>query len=224
MAPRHKLTKTETTSDNQPAHGGEHVPLRGATETGGRRVDPPGQQHNEHSHRPETPPGLARQQEEEPPPAPTPPVVGTEGNDSLVGDTAADSLAGGAGDDTLSGGAGADTLEGGEGADQFLIGGPIATVGDVDQIIDFAGGVDRLLFEGSPPASEAGFITASATDYATAFDAAAVAMGDGADYVAVKVGNDLLVFAQTDDGDADPDLAILLVGKSLLDFAFSDIA
>src|SRR5690349_536385 len=93
--------------------GGEHEPLAGKTETGGRRVDPPGQEGNEHSHRPDVPPGLAKKTDpgEEPTPGDT--LVGTDEGDPLTGTAGADSLDGGLGDDTFTGGDGADSLVGG---------------------------------------------------------------------------------------------------------------
>ena len=83
----------------------------------------------------------------------------TAGDDSLDGGRGDDLLVGGGGSDTLTGGGGVDQLRGGGGADvldgkagqDVMTGGPGADVfafsvldGNVDRILDFAEGEDRL--------------------------------------------------------------------------------
>lgn len=84
-------------------------------------------------------------------------LAGGQGNDLLEGDDGADVLNGGAGADTLRGGAGNDTLSGGPGND-LLSGGAGADIfqfltfaaGEIDRILDFQDGVDRLRLAGIP--------------------------------------------------------------------------
>ncbi len=259
---------------------GEHTPLAGQTQTGGRRVDPPGQEDNEHSRRPETPPGLDKKHDDDDDGAVAgQTLTGTDAGETLSGGAGADSLDGGAGDDTLTGGDGADQMTGGAGADTFVVGGGAgaAAGGDdaddhdddhddddddddddhghgrghdddddddaddkdddgaggdtstadgaasLDHILDFTTGEDALHFGDSLTGSEANFATATATDYTAALDAANTAMADGTvDFVAVQVGGDVIVFADT-DGVAGSDTAVVLVGKTLDGVGFGDI-
>ena len=70
-------------------------------------------------------------------------ITGSSGNDKLSGAGGADVLKGGLGDDTLIGGAGQDHLIGGLGADHFTFT-KSAAINGVDQIMDFAHGVDHI--------------------------------------------------------------------------------
>ncbi len=65
---------------------------------------------------------------------------GTAMDDQLIGSATADVLSGAAGDDILFDGAGEDILRGGAGADHFVL----HNDGQVDTILDFERGVDRL--------------------------------------------------------------------------------
>ncbi len=69
---------------------------------------------------------------------------GGAGNDILRGLGGEDVLIGGVGDDRLSGGAGRDTLYGDAGADKFVFDSAINGVVNVDLIVDFVRGVDRI--------------------------------------------------------------------------------
>lgn len=201
--------------------GGVHVPLAGATLTGGRRVDPPGQEGNEHSHRPDTPPGLEDRGDDTTAAGET--ITGTEAGETLAGGAGADSLDGGAGDDTLTGGEGADQLNGGEGADVFSVAGAADMPDSLDHVIDFTTGEDSLDFGAGLAATEAGFATETAADYEAALAAANAKMADGTvDYVAVQVGDDVIVFGDT-AGEAGADQAVVLVGRTLTDVGFGDI-
>ncbi len=74
---------------------------------------------------------------------------GGAGNDILRGLGGEDVLIGGAGDDRLSGGAGRDTLYGDAGADKFVFDTAINGVVNLDLIVDFVRGVDRIELSGA---------------------------------------------------------------------------
>lgn len=253
---------------------GEHTPLAGKTETGGRRVDPPGQEDNEHSRRPETPPGLDKKHDDDDDGvAQAETVTGTDASETLAGGAGDDSLDGGAGDDTLTGGEGADQMAGGAGADTFVLGASASASDDqddadddqddvdddaddeesdddddvdddaddsddddasggdstesaqdgLDSILDFTTGEDTLNFGDGLAGTEENFATGDAADYDAALAAADAAMADGTvDFVAIQVGEDVIVFADT-DGVAGSDTAVVLVGKTLDGVGFGDI-
>lgn len=71
-------------------------------------------------------------------------LAGLGGNDVLNGGLGLDRLEGGDNDDVLIGGANYDTLIGGNGADRFQFGAAIAS--NFDRVVDFAVGVDKLVF------------------------------------------------------------------------------
>lgn len=73
-------------------------------------------------------------------------IYGDSGNDYLRGQNGDDTLRGGSGDDTLSGAAGSDQLFGGDGKDQFLF---TRSTDGADQVLDFARGEDKLVFDAS---------------------------------------------------------------------------
>src|SRR5688572_27515148 len=183
--------------------GGDHL----GEGPGGRRVDPPGQTDNDNSQRPVTPPGQAGGSGE-----------GTDEGDVLEGGKRADSLNGGAGDDTLTGGRGVDDLTGGEGADSFVVEAG-KRLGDLDRILDFEEG-DKLVFQDGPTAGEDNYSEGKADSYDAAVALARERIDGGDEYVAVQVGEDVLVFVG--DGD-DVSSAVVLVGRGLSDVSFGDI-
>ena len=73
-------------------------------------------------------------------------LYGNAGNDKLFGGDAGDRLEGGDGNDQLTGGSGSDVLVGGAGRDTFIFANGDSTAGlsYVDQITDFATGVDII--------------------------------------------------------------------------------
>ncbi|MFZ2269843.1 MAG: putative Ig domain-containing protein [Azonexus sp.] len=76
------------------------------------------------------------------------------GNDTLQGGAGNDTLQGGEGNDTLSGGAGTDYLDGGAGDDTYLINAgesPLNSQGQAE-VIEDAGGNNRLILAGMPTA------------------------------------------------------------------------
>jgi Ca2+-binding RTX toxin-like protein len=155
-------------------------------------------------------------------------LAGLDGNDLLLGGKGNDTLDGGAGDDTLSGGHGADVLTGGAGADVFRIDGSAKTLAGLDRITDFTHGQDHLVFHEAPVASAANFATDTAADFTTAVADANAKMATGADFVAVQVGADVIVFADEAGDLGEPvehhvESGVLLVGKTLADISASDI-
>ena len=69
---------------------------------------------------------------------------GGAGNDTLKGQGGDDTLVGADGIDTLAGGVGRDVLSGGAGSDHFVFDTAIASGTNVDRIVDFATGQDKI--------------------------------------------------------------------------------
>lgn len=65
-------------------------------------------------------------------------------NDNLTGGVGADRLVGGDGNDTLIGAEGNDTLTGGKGIDAFVFQSALSAATNLDTVMDFAAGVDKL--------------------------------------------------------------------------------
>jgi len=154
-------------------------------------------------------------------------LAGLDGNDLLRGGKGADTIDGGAGNDTLSGGHGADVLTGGAGADVFRIDGSAKTLAGLDRITDFTHGEDKLVFDDAAVATAANFATDTAVDFQTAVADANAKMAAGADFVAVQVGADVIVFADEAGEAGEPaehhvESGVLLVGKTLADIGVGD--
>lgn len=161
-------------------------------------------------------------------------LSGRGGDDLLYGGQGTDTLSGGDGKDTLSGGAGADRLEGGTGRDQFQFwSGTTSTVlAQLDRVVDWKGADDFLRF-GAGDESGAGLGAGTLDNYreftaASYADALALANGQIAggvvDYVAVKVGADVYVFADSQANNGAADTAVILAGKSLTDLSHENFA
>jgi hypothetical protein len=100
----------------------------------------------------------------------------------------------------------------------------VVAADSLDAVLDFTAADDQLIFTGGPAATDTNFATSSAAD----FDAALLAAQDevtnnGAAYVAVELGGDVIVFADTDGDPTTVDSAVLLVGKTLADITAADI-
>ena len=65
-------------------------------------------------------------------------IIGNGGNDTLFGDNGADIIAGGTGNDALGGG---------NGADLFVFNAPLNAANNVDVVVDFTPGSDKLVLE-----------------------------------------------------------------------------
>jgi Ca2+-binding RTX toxin-like protein len=151
-------------------------------------------------------------------------LSGGDGNDRLRGEGAGDTLSGGGGADTLSGGAGADVLTGGAGHDVFVINAQLASSPTgFDRITDFTHGEDKLVFGEHLTLTDTNFMTAAEADYADALAAATFQINSGVtDLVAVQVGSDVIVFA--DSGHHNHvDAAVVLVGRTLADLGAMSI-
>jgi Ca2+-binding RTX toxin-like protein len=156
---------------------------------------------------------------------------GDDGDDSLVGSVWGDSLSGGAGNDTLSSGGGNalddhDVLSGGEGQDLFLLVNRIslATTGmpaDAAQIVDWQQG-DKIDFVANDllAATAANYREISAANLDAAYSAAQDLRGQGINYVAAQVGDDVAVFGTSFTFQR---AAVLLVGRTLSDIDFNNI-
>jgi len=156
-------------------------------------------------------------------------IDGGAGNDEITTTAGADSIIGGIGTDTLDGEAGADTVAGGAESDQFQFfqsAVPAAATG-LDRITDWAA-EDRLFFaDGSNVPVGAGtsgnYVESTQADYATALTFANGQIAAGTvNYVAVQVGADVVVFADSAGNNGTADSAVMLVGRSLADIAFDD--
>jgi|GEM_PF-2932860 len=151
-------------------------------------------------------------------------LTGTDGNDRLRGGDGDDSLSGGLGNDILRGDKGADTLSGGAGNDTFVIDSlrGAKTAGALDHVLDFTHGEDKLVFDDAPAATAAGFATATDTDFNAALADANAKMAAGADFVAVQVGGDVIVFADA-VGEHHVESAVVLTGQTLAGVSVTDI-
>jgi Ca2+-binding RTX toxin-like protein len=74
-------------------------------------------------------------------------IYGEDGNDNLYGNGGNDVIDGGAGNDHIDGGDGSDVMVGGGGGDIFVIG-PHETATNIDYILDFEDGADRIQIDG----------------------------------------------------------------------------
>lgn len=152
-------------------------------------------------------------------------IDGGAGNDAITGTGGADSILGGVGTDTLDGGGGADTLSGGAGSDLFRFSPSAvpASAADLDRITDWAA-EDRFLFvDGANTPTGAGsagvYVESTQADFAAALSFANGQIAAGQNYVAVQVGADVIVFADSAGDNGTADSAVMLVGRSLADIA-----
>lgn len=156
-------------------------------------------------------------------------VDGGAGNDAITASSGGDSLTGGIGNDTINGGLGADTVAGGAGADefQFVQGALPGAAGGLDRIVDWAA-EDRLSFvtANNAPAgagTPANYAESTQADYVAAMIFANGMVSTGTfKYIAIQVGADVIVFADSGADGGNADSAVMLVGRTLADIAFDD--
>lgn len=136
--------------------------------------------------------------------------------DGLAGSGLSDLLDGAGGDDVLGGGDGADSLVGGDGSDLFIVeaGDSPATLGQMDVVLDWSP-QDRLSFL-RPAGSATTYIEATASSFAAAKSLADAQIAIGSvDYVAVQVGSDVIVFADSQGDNLVADEAVTLRSRTL---------
>ena len=151
-------------------------------------------------------------------------LVGDATDQKLFGSVGADSLSGGGGSDTLHGGLGADVLTGGTGVDLFAIapGDSPAVAGQGDVITDWQAS-DNLSFGGAA-GSAGNFVATTAGSFSAALATANQQIASGAaDYVAVAVGADVVVFADSHGDNGVADDAVTLTGRGLSDISASNV-
>ena len=78
-------------------------------------------------------------------------IIGNRGDDLIDGGAGSDIIQGRDGDDIIIGGKGSDLLSGGEGEDIFGFNADDFSSGEVDSILDFEAGVDRVQINGVDP-------------------------------------------------------------------------
>lgn len=158
-------------------------------------------------------------------------LKGLAGNDRLEGRGGSDMIEGGGGRDIMSGGGDGPAGAGGPGGDIFVLrdGDTGVTKNDVDVILDFTTGVDRidLPLVGGP----AGFAsslydeTTAGASFASTFTAAAAEMADGEQRAMFVAGTSYgWLFWSTDADNTSIEQAVQLNGATSLDkFAVTDL-
>ena len=145
------------------------------------------------------------------------------GDDSLLGGAGNDTLDGGDGNDTINGGAGHDVITAGGGSDRVVVelGHSGATAALADTITDWSSS-DQLIFA-SVPATAAEYVEGVAGDFtaAAAYANGLIAAGT-ANLVAVYVGGDVIVFADSANNNGSADDAVILVGRGLADVGYTN--
>lgn len=113
-------------------------------------------------------------------------------------------------------------VEGGAGENVFEIHGMSSRFVNLGQITDFTQGEDVLRFDGAIAATPENFALLTAESYEDAQLAAIRLIENGqADYVAVQVADDVIVFG--DNGADVVDAAVVLAGRRLTDIGIHDV-
>ncbi|HEX4708874.1 hypothetical protein [Phenylobacterium sp.] len=151
-------------------------------------------------------------------------LTGGAHGDGLFGGFGDDTLIGGAGDDALQGGPGADVLTGGGGRDLFIVGsGESPPVSEqMDTITDWQSTDGLTFFRGATAPSS--YVESTAADFSSAktFANAQIA-GGTVEYVAMQVGADVIVFADSHGDHGVADDAVILAGRTLAEIDASHI-
>lgn len=113
-------------------------------------------------------------------------------------------------------------VEGGAGDNRFDVSGMSANYDDLGRILDFTQGQDMLHFGGAVAASPDNFVATMAASYDEArLEAIRLIEGGQADYVAVQIGDDTVVFG--DNGTDTVDSAVVLANHRVTDVNMFDI-
>jgi Ca2+-binding RTX toxin-like protein len=144
-------------------------------------------------------------------------ITGGPLGDLFRGYAGVDTLNGGAGDDTLDGGAGGDTIITGGGADVIVVGqGQSLPAGAQSDTVADWNSADTVQF--AHVAAGATYAEATAADYGAAASLARGLISTGnVNVVAVAVGSDVAVYADTGDDNGSADDVIILTGRTLAD-------
>lgn len=138
------------------------------------------------------------------------------GNDLIQAGGGADTLDGGAGNDTLDGGAGSDVITTGGGADVIVIGQGQSLAGQTDVVSDWNSG-DTIQFA-HVAGDTSTYSEATAADFASATTLANGLIASGStNVVAVQIGSDVAVFADSADNNGTQDDVVVLTGRTLAD-------
>jgi Ca2+-binding RTX toxin-like protein len=145
---------------------------------------------------------------------------GYEGADAIATGAGADTLDGGAGDDTVDGGAGGDVIATGEGADVIVVG-QGQSAGQADVVSDWSSS-DAIRFAHIAGDSSA-YVEETAADFGAAAARADQLIGSGAaNIVAIAVGGDVAVYADSGADNGVADDAVILSGRTLADVGYSN--
>ena len=147
-------------------------------------------------------------------------ITGNSAANTLNGGAGNDSLSGGAGNDTLTGGLGNDTLSGGIGNDVFVFNS--ATANNLDTILDFATGTDKIQLSKSIFANLGA--TGNLTENAFWLAAGAVKGNDANDRVVYNTTTGALYYDADGSGSGAVVQIALLGTSSHPTTTFSDFA
>ena len=138
------------------------------------------------------------------------------GNDLVQTGGGADTLDGGAGNDTLDGGAGGDLITTGGGADVIVIGQGQSLAGQADVVSDWNSG-DTIRFA-QVAGDTSTYAETTAGDFASATALAnGLIAGGSVNVVAVQIGSDVAVFADSANNNGTQDDVVVLSGRTLAD-------
>ncbi len=143
-------------------------------------------------------------------------LSGTAGANTLSGLAGNDSLVGGAGNDKLVGGAGNDQLTGGLGADIFRFDSALNAGANVDAVVDFLAGSDRIQLENAIFKSLKATGTLSSANFLASADALAA---DANDFVLYDTDSGALYYDADGSGAAAATQFATLIGVSSLSAA-----
>lgn len=146
-------------------------------------------------------------------------IYGWGGDDVIHGGAGNDAINGGDGSDYIVGGAGQDRLRGGDGADTFVFASGDSDANAADTINDLTA-EDHILFAQGAAGDASNYVELETVD-PLAVDL--LFASEGVRYVAMAVGDSVMLFADTGEEGATYDEVILLAGAGLSSIAPSSI-